>query len=210
MKDMNYDSEVLELLAQSEELKVEGEHDRAIGILEQIILSDPMCFEAFEELGDNYLSLRELDKAEKALAQSVKINPDSSNGHYLLGFLSSLQEHWKHSVSLLEKADALSPNHPEILRCLGWAFYNSNRKSQGISVLERSRNLNPYDPNILCDLGVCYMNSQQFDGAEETFNDALKIDPNSEQAKECLMMLAMLKGGLTIEALEDKDDEVKG
>ena len=107
-----------------------------------------------------------------------------------------MEEEWHTSVEELTKADEISPNHPEILRCLGWAVYNANRRTQGISLLERSRNLSPFDPNILCDLGVCYMNSLQHQEAEEVFKAALKIDPNSEQARECLKVLEAMKKGL--------------
>ena len=144
---------------------------------------------AYEELGDNFLSLRKYGNSKKALIQALKIDSKSSNAHYLLGFLLSATENWADSIKELEKADLFAPNHPEILRCLGWAVFNKNRRSQGISILERSHNLNPNDPNILCDLGVCYMNAGQSKEARSMFQNALKVDPFSQQAKECIHIL---------------------
>lgn len=190
------DESVIGLLRESEELKSQGRNDEAIQILQTILIAHPNCLEAYEEMGDNYLSALQPEKAQKALKQALKINPLSSNAHYLMGFLLSMKEDWRHSVEELTKADEISPNHPEILRCLGWAVYNSNRRTQGISLLERSRNLSPFDPNILCDLGVCYMNSMQHEQAELVFKKALQIDPQSEQASECLAVLEAMKGGL--------------
>ena len=40
------------------------------------------------------------------------------------------------------------------------------------------------------------MNSLQHQEAEEVFKAALKIDPNSEQARECLKVLEAMKKGL--------------
>ncbi len=193
---MKYDPSVMSLLQKAEALKSEGQNDSAIKLLQSIILETPDCIEAYEEMGDNYLSTQQPEKAEKALSQALKLNPRSSNGHYLMGFLLSMKEDWSHSVEELTKADEISPNHPEILRCLGWAVYNANRRTQGICLLERSRNLSPFDPNILCDLGVCYMNSMQPEEAEDVFKKALQIDPKSEQARECLAVLEAMKGGL--------------
>ncbi len=191
---MKYDQFVIDMLAQSEDLKVVGDHEKSIEILNKIILHEPNCFEAFEEIGDNYISLRKLPKARKALQQAVKLNPKSANAHYLLGFLYSLEQKWEASVEELEKADELSPNHPEILRCLGWSFHNYNRRSQkGLAILERSNALAPNDPNILCDLGVCYMNMDNEKKAEEIFKKVLKINPNSNQAKECLSFLKLIQ-----------------
>lgn len=193
---MSYDPAVIALLQQSEELKTQGRNEEAIKMLQGLLMEAPECIEAYEEIGDNYLSAQEPQKAQKALAQALKLNPRSSNAHYLLGFLLSMQEDWMTSVEELTKADEISPNHPEILRCLGWAVYNANRRTQGISLLERSRNLSPFDPNILCDLGVCYMNSLQHAEAETVFKKALKLNPKSEQARECLAVLEAMKGGL--------------
>lgn len=193
---MKYDPSVLAMLRQAEELKSQGRNAEAIEVLQTILMETPKCIEAYEEMGDNYLSSQKPEKAEKALRQALKLNPRSSNGHYLMGFLLSMKEDWTHSVEELTKADEISPNHPEILRCLGWAVYNANRRTQGICLLERSRNLSPFDPNILCDLGVCYMNSMQPTEAEMVFKKALQIDPKSEQARECLAVLEAMKGGL--------------
>jgi len=191
---MKYDQFVIDMLAQSEDLKLAGEFEKSVEMLNKIILHEPNCFEAFEEIGDNYISLRKLPKARKALEEAVRLNPKSANAHYLLGFLYSLEQKWEASVEELEKADNLSPNHPEILRCLGWSFHNYNRRSQqGLAILERSNNLAPNDPNILCDLGVCHMNSNNAAKAEEIFRKVLKINPNSVQAKECLSFLEIMK-----------------
>ena len=190
---MNYDQFVIDMLAQSEDCKLSGNFDESIKILNKIIMHESNCFEAFEEIGDNYISLRKLPQARKALDQALRINPQSANCHYLLGFLYSLEQKWEASVEELEKADDFSPNHPEILRCLGWSFHNYNRKSQkGLAILERSNNLSPNDPNILCDLGVCYMNSDNSKKAEEIFRKVLEINPNSNQARECLAFLKII------------------
>jgi len=190
---MNFDDSVMPLLVEAEKLKTSGQFNEAIKMLQQIIVSEHNFAEAYEELADNYLSLREINRAEKALNQALHLNADSPNAHYLLGFLYSVEQKWIKSVEELELADNLFPNHPEILRCLGWSIYNQNRKNQGLAVLERSQSLNPADPNILCDLGVCYMNSSNFDKAEKTFEKVIRLAPNSDQAMECSRFLVMLK-----------------
>lgn len=191
---MEYDQFVIDMLAQAEDLKLQGDFDGAIKMLQKIIMSEPGCFEAFEELGDNYLSLKSFSQSEKALREAIRISKKSANAHYLLGFLFSQQQKWQASVQELQEADLISPNHPEILRCLAWSYHNQNRKSvQGIALMERSQSLSPDDPNILCDLGVCYMNSLQKERAQKAFKRVIELAPNSEQAKECKNFLHILK-----------------
>ena len=154
------DTQVHPLIEEADKKKNEGKHLEAIRICEKILATDLDCTEAYEEIGDNYLSLRQYDKAEKALKRALNLNKKSANANYLLGFVHSCTGAWENSVELLEKADTLYPNHPEILRCLGWSMFHHGQKHRGIVVLERSLYLAPHDPLILNDLGVCYLNEK--------------------------------------------------
>lgn len=181
------------LIEEAENLKNDGQHTEAIRTCEKILIKNLRCVEAYEEIGDNYLSLREYEKASKALKQAIKYNPKSANAHYLLGFVHSCTGDFDVSVELLETADELYPNHPEILRCLGWSMYHNNERTRGIVILERSLMLVPHDPLILNDLGVCYLNEKDFTKAAEIFKKTLTIDPGNEKAKECLNAVNFFK-----------------
>jgi ribosomal protein S12 methylthiotransferase accessory factor len=110
-----------------------------------------------------------------------------------LGFVYSCTSEFGTSVELLEVADELYPNHPEILRCLGWSMYHDGQKDRGVVILERSLYLAPNDPLILNDLGVCHLNNKSFDRAGDLFKKALTVDPANEKAKECLNAVSFFK-----------------
>jgi tetratricopeptide (TPR) repeat protein len=179
-------SEYADLLQIADEKKVQGLYEEAIAICESILCVDLECGEAYEEIGDNYLSLRQYDKAIKALKKALKINPESANAHYLLGFTYSAMNKWESSIDELEVADGIEPNHPEILRCLGWSFFHSGSRKQGLVLLERASFMAKDDSLILCDLGVCYLNDRQFDRAEQVFQSVLNLEPQNDKARECL------------------------
>jgi len=179
-------TQVHPLIEEADKKKNEGKHIEAIKICERILTSDLDCTEAYEEIGDNYLSLRKYEQAEKALKQALKKNGRSANAAYLLGFVYSCTGKWSDSVNLLEKADKLYPNHPEILRCLGWSMYHNSETKRGLVVLERSLFLAPNDPLILNDLGVCYLNEKDFEKSADLFKKTLQIEPDNQKAKECL------------------------
>ncbi len=187
------ESPVNYLIQEAEQLKMQGQHEDAIKLCETIVIDDLDCMEAFEEIGDNYLSLKFYDKAEKALIQALRINPNSANAHYLIGFNYSAIGRWEDSIAHLEKADTLQPNHPEVLRCLGWSIFHSGKRKQGLVILERALNLNTNDPLILSDLGVCYLNDKNFDRAHALFNQVLDIEPDNEKIKECIHAVEFFK-----------------
>ncbi|MBD3156228.1 tetratricopeptide repeat protein [Candidatus Peregrinibacteria bacterium] len=181
------------LIKEAEKLKMDGQHTEAIAHCEKILYTDLHCGEAYEEIGDNYLSLREYDKAKKALKQAIKINARSANANYLLGFLYSAIGDFNRSIKYLEIADGYETNHPEILRCLGWSLYHDGQRQRGIVLLERALALSPQDSLILSDLGVCYLNSKKFNRAGQLFKNILQIEPNNEKAKECLNAVRFFK-----------------
>lgn len=175
-----------DILKEADEKKLLGLHEEAIQICESILCDDLECGEAYEEIGDNYLSLRQFNKAITALRKALKINEKSANAHYLLGFTYSAMNNWDKSIDELEVADGIEPNHPEILRCLGWSIFNSGRRKQGLILLERASAMSEKDSLILCDLGICYLNERDFDKAEEVFQKVLNIEPQNDKARECL------------------------
>jgi protein O-GlcNAc transferase len=177
------------LLEQADLLKSQGEYLEAIKLCEEILADDLNCVEAYEEIGDNYISLRKLEKAEKALAQALKLDPTSANTHYLLGFLHSCKRDWQHSIKSLEKADELKSNHSEVLRCLGWSYFQNGNIDRGIVILERALALEPNDIYILTDLGVCYLTAKNIPKALPIFHRVLDLDPGNQKARECLMIL---------------------
>jgi len=173
-------------LVKADQLKLQGEHLEAISICEKLLREDLECQEAYEEIGDNYLSLREFDKALKALKMAVKTNPRSANAHYLMGFTYSSLGQWEKSIRHLEEANEIQPNHPEILRCLGWSIFHNGNRVKGLVLLERALAMSPDDVLIICDLSVCYLNERDFDRTISLLTHALQVEPSNEKARDCL------------------------
>lgn len=174
------------LISEADQLKVDGRHQDAIKVCEKILMNNLDCVEAYEEIGDNFLSLKEYAKAEKALLRAIALDSSSANANYLLGFTYSSMGEWDRSIEYLESADCTQSNHPEILRCLGWSYFHYGQKKKGVIVLERALNLAWDDCLILCDLGVCYLNEKNFERAIALFQKVLQLEPQNEKAKECL------------------------
>lgn len=193
---MAYDDpsqDTLERLERAEQLKIEGQFEHAISILEELLLEDPENVSALEEVADNELSLGQYERSEAAARQAVAFDDKSYTGHYILGFLRSREDKWDTAITHLKKANSLKANNAEILRCLGWALFHSGQRAQGIVTLERSLNLDPDSPLTLCDLGVAYLEVQNFQKSRLLFRRVLDIEPHNERAKECMGMLERLE-----------------
>jgi len=176
---------ILEMLEKAERLKIHGKHKEALAILEELLLEDPRNVSALEEIADNELALEHVNRAKKAATQAIDLDAESYTGHYILGFLLSQCEEWPKALKHLQLANNLKSNNPEILRCLGWALFNSGQHTQGIVTLERALNLDCENPLTLCDLGVIHLQVKNFPKAKALFARALDLDPENDRAKEC-------------------------
>lgn len=186
-------SDTLDRLEEAEQLKLMGEHTQALVILEQLLVEDPANIPALEEIADNELSLECYERAEAAARQAIALDDDSYTAHYILGFIHSHFEAWPKGLMHLQKANRLKPNNAEILRCLGWALFNTGERAQGIVTLERALNLDTENSLTLCDLGVAYLQTRNFEKARALFTRAVDLDPTNIRAKECLQAISRLE-----------------
>jgi tetratricopeptide (TPR) repeat protein len=184
--------DILERLEKAEQLKLDGNHEEAIELLEQLLFEDPENVSALEEIADNELSLARYDRAEVAAKQAIALDAESYTAYYILGFLRSRTEQWQEAIDHLRKSNRLKPNNPEILRCLGWALFHAGERAQGIVTLERSLNLDNESALTLCDLGVAYLQVQNFTKSKTLFQRALDLDPENPRAQECLQAVERL------------------
>ncbi|PIR52871.1 hypothetical protein COU76_03775 [Candidatus Peregrinibacteria bacterium CG10_big_fil_rev_8_21_14_0_10_49_10] len=196
MDDQPFSSGIIERLEAAEQLKLGGEFQHAITILEQVLVEDPQNVSALEEVADNELSLEHYSRARAAAEQAIALDPKSYTGHYILGFLGSQEEDWEKALTHLQESNKLKPNNAEILRCLGWTLFNSGKRAQGIVTLERSLNLESTNPLTLCDLGVAYLQTHNVFKAKTLFQRTLELDPENERAKECVQAVLRLEEGV--------------
>jgi tetratricopeptide (TPR) repeat protein len=193
MSNTDPSGDVLQRLEEAEKLKMEGQHEAAIEILEQLVLEDPSLVSALEEIADNELSLERYDRSQRAAERALDLDPESYTAEYILGFLSSQEEDWPSAVRHLQHANYLKANNSEIIRCLGWALFNGNHRTQGIVTLERALNLDRNNPLTLCDLGVAYLQARNFPKAKTLLSRTLDLDPNNTRARECVAAVERLE-----------------
>jgi len=184
---------ILERLERAEQLKLAGQHQDALNILEGLVLEDPSNVSALEEIADNELSLEQYDRAEVAAEQAVTLDASSYTGHYILGFLRSQEAKWDDALTRLKEANKLKSNNPEILRCLGWVLFKIGQRPQGVVTLERSLNLDSDNTLTLCDLGVAYLELKNFHKARALFLRALDLEPTNPRARECVAAVERLE-----------------
>jgi Tfp pilus assembly protein PilF len=157
------------------------------------LIDDPACIEAAEEIADNLLSLEKFEEAEKAASYSLRLDPKSYIGHFVVGFVASEQEEWKTAEQHFRVSNFEQPNNPEIIRCLGWTIFHAGRQEEGISTILRALSLRKDDPAILCDLAACYLQMNKFDESIELLEKAMDVDSADDRVSELFHVANRLK-----------------
>jgi tetratricopeptide (TPR) repeat protein len=68
-----------------------------------------------------------------------------SNAYDKLGMQAMMKGDFKGAVNLLQKADAKSPNNTNVLKMLGYSYFQSNNYEQSISTYTKLISLKPTD-----------------------------------------------------------------
>lgn len=167
--------------------------EQAVEIYQYIILMYSEEAEAVEYanayLADVYLTLRKPESAKEHILKALQTAPQKSEYHYILGYVYSLQNQWKPSVTEFELALRTLPEKAEYLRGLGWSTFNTGEREQGIWILNKALRIHPDDVNILTDLAVCYLGLADFPKARKYVKMALDCDPGNSLAKGTLWMV---------------------
>jgi tetratricopeptide (TPR) repeat protein len=144
---------------------------------------------AYTQLGQ---PLRGLPYAQRA----VQGNGDSPQTHANLGILYAQVGYTDAAVDSLKRSIELNSRQPEVYVNLGQEYINMGKFDQAKNVLETARSLAP-SPLVSDRLGVAHYKLQNYEQANASFQDALRLDPRYYSALNGLGVVAMSRALLT-------------
>lgn len=166
-----------------ERLKSAWDYTQAQNMAQKYLSKYTDDYRLYEELADIYLFEWKLDKAENAMKFAQDLNPESATWLYLSWYINISKWNFKNWVKLLEKANILFPNNPEILRNLGWWYNMIWQVNKWIIILKRALNISQEDVLIMEDLWVALMWDLQFEMWEFYLRKAGREDRIEEMKK---------------------------
>ena len=161
---MNHD---LPIIDEVERLKAQKRYTEARTMIEWAISRYPHRYELYEELADVYIYEGDYVKAEKALDYAETLEADSSTGLYLRWYMALIRNDFQKAIENLEQSNTRSPNNPEVLRNLGWAYTMTGDVKKWVILLERALAIAPDDMLIMEDLWVALLTQWKIQEARE-------------------------------------------
>ena len=172
-------------------LKMET-YRRAVASLEKVVTLDPNHKAAHHVLALAYLGQQELGKARDAAKEALKIDANYQPARSLLEAIDP-------SFMPIETEDAESPepeqttdpqpdakSRQQMHYELGAAYLDSKMPAEAVGEFHKAIDIDPDFVDAHLSLGTVYLEMGQFDEAETAAKAALRIDADSQPARQLL------------------------
>ena len=178
-------------------LKMEA-YPRAVPSLEKTIALDPNHTAAYHALALAYLGRQELGKARDAARDALKIDANYQPARSLLEAIDpSFIPPPSPLTQEVQDATPAEPKHPidpqpdaksrqETHHELGIAYLDAKMHTEAIAEFKKAIDLDPDYVSAHVSLGTIYLEMGQLDAAESAAEEALRIDADSQPARQLL------------------------
>ena len=130
-------------------------------------------------LGIAQLQQGKIDQSIKSFRQSLALNPNHLDSLKNLSNIYLLKKDFNQAAKYAEKAVKIQPYDTFSLNTLASARANQGDYEDGIRLLKQSLAHNPTQPDIYCQIANIYLLLKQYDAAQATLEEGLKINQNN-------------------------------
>ncbi len=109
---------------------------RAIELFQQVLDLSPNEFVAISNIGNAYLGLAEKLRTQLPKPDSIEVTRES-----LLDLKTQVILNFKHAIPFLEKSLLMQPDHPNLWRNLGVAYFNTGKVTEGERAFAKAEEL---------------------------------------------------------------------
>ena len=176
------------------ELSKTNDHSGAIDELKLAINEYPEFSQAFNELGVQYLKVNELEKADEAFQEAVKINPDAVSSLINRGITNVLMKRYGEAVPILRKSLQKKKDSAVAHYFLGQALANlglfDDAEKELLASLELGKEEMKEAHRILA---IIYASRGAKQQAADQLDAYLKLAPNAPDAQKLKDKLQQLR-----------------
>lgn len=177
------------LLKESYELIREGQFERAIEVLEIVLIEDPTNREALCNIGIAFTESGQNERAIKALNYCMKLDSGNAEVHEALGCAYFRRQEFTKAREYFDKALALKPESASVLRNIGVLFSTMSKHDESYDYLKRSLDLNPDDYRTMYALSIETYYTGDFQKTEGMIKQLLIMDLPMDVRESAVQLL---------------------
>jgi tetratricopeptide (TPR) repeat protein len=149
------------------------------------------------KLGNNYLALGILDRAEKNSELALSLAPDCTACDLTLAQIAERQENSEKALSYLVAAKKLEPENPQVLFEFGKVCLERNLVDDALSALEKAVALKPNQDSYVYVLGSANVSRGNYSKAAALFSQLLQKNPHDAILNYAVGAVYYLQGKYT-------------
>jgi len=171
-------------------------YDEAVQTLKQIIFSKESTMEDQFVLAEALQFSGQFNAAEKLLLSLSKQHPKDAAPWYRLGLHYGLTRDYDAAIVHFNKAKAIAPENPDILKALALAYLQSGKKDEAVKLAEEVHRLTPKNVNNAFFLASLYQDRGKTGEAVKGYADILAETPTHGPSLNNLADLTAQSGDL--------------
>ena len=174
----------------------QDQYERAEDLVNTAISQAPEIDYLFVLKAKVYLGWEKYDKAEKALREAMLLDPNNTDSYAIFGSIRYSRKKFKEALEYSNKALELDATNILALNIRSNALLKLGDKEASSQTIEGALNEDPNNPFTHANHGWGLLEKGQHKKALGHFEEALKLDPNFDLAREG--MAEALKARYTI------------
>jgi tetratricopeptide (TPR) repeat protein len=159
-----------------------GRHSDALKASKQAAKLRPDWAETYVNIGASSYALGQYKDAADAYKQAIKLDGDNADTQYALGLTYGKLNRTDEEILAYKRALAMKPDHANSIERLAQAYFKSKRYADAASAFEQLKTYKPNDKTFN-SLGECYFEQGKIEDSLNAFNNAVSINPDSDQAR---------------------------
>ncbi len=158
------------------------EHEKAIAAWKKFLDLTPGSFEAYVQLGTQYLAKGEAENAASALQKAVELDPSSSRAYQTLGDIYARAQQNDQAILNYRKALELDPKNVRLHLALGEVLGRARRNPEALKEAEAVLAVDAKNRFALDMQARALRDMRQFDRADAVADALLAQDPSDIKA----------------------------
>ena len=149
---------------------------KTYGVLMDMEHNGPNQFDIAFRFGMSAMKLGLVDDAYRGFAAAKALQNNNFEVNFNLGTIEFARKNYEKTITLLNQAKSLEPDHAPTLRTLGHAFFKMKKNKEAMTYIRKAIDLAPNDKESLFTLAECYFEANQTDQAQRIYSH-LRGDP---------------------------------
>jgi tetratricopeptide (TPR) repeat protein len=181
------------LLEKGNSLFDQQKYEEARAAYEEILVKYPDAYPIYRNVGNCWFAQEKYDLAEQSYLKVLEKDPKNPDAMVLIGNCYANRGDTAKAFEWYAKVELDKISDPIVLYNIGTSYYNNAKFDEALRYYQKAVEKQKGFTDGLYQLGLTQLNLQKNSEAVATFEEYLKVDPDSQRAAQVRAFLDYLK-----------------